>query len=82
MPSSLRSRPSVFGPSPGSDASSTNSGGYFARSSSSFARRPAWKNSRIFFAVLAPMPSIAVSSFSDSPASSPGWEAIASIARS
>ena len=69
-----------MGPRPGIRPSSTKSGGYFRRRSSSFEIVPDEKNSRIFFAVLVPMPPILVSSFSERACRSPRYEEIASIA--
>ena len=57
-PSSLRSLASAFGPSPWIRSSATTPGGCFWRSASSFATRPVSSSSRIFSAVLLPIPSI------------------------
>ncbi len=61
-PSSARSRCSAFGPRPWMRSSATTAGGCFWRSASSLATLPVSMSSRIFSAVLLPMPSIFCSS--------------------
>ena len=65
-PSSARNRLTALGPSPWMRSSATTPGGCLARSPSSFCTFPVSTSSRIFSAVLLPIPSISCSSLTPS----------------